>query len=125
MTRILLVDDHPHIVRLLELALKRDDREILVAHDGEHALEIARRERPDLIILDVQMPGVDGFRVLDRLRQDPDQARTLIVMLTVKAQPEDVTLGLDAGADFYLPKPFKPAEIASLVERALQTLRPD
>lgn len=121
MPKILLVDDHPDIVRLLQMALRSEGHTILTAGDGASALRIVHEERPDLVILDVVMPELDGLRVLNRIKTDPDLCRTIVVMLTVRDQPEDVTLGLDIGADFYVAKPFKPLEITSLVRRVFET----
>jgi len=120
MGKILVVDDHPDIVRLLEISLRSEGHEICTAGDGTEALRKVHEERPDLVILDVMMPGVDGYRVLNRIKTSPELCRTVVVMLTVRDQPEDVTLGLDIGADFYLTKPFKPTEVTALVRRVFQ-----
>jgi two-component system, OmpR family, alkaline phosphatase synthesis response regulator PhoP len=124
MAKILLVDDHPDIVRLLQISLKSEGHTILTAYDGAQALEVIHQEHPDLVILDVVMPEVDGYRVLNRIKTDPSLQHTMVVMLTVKDQPEDIALGLDIGADFYLSKPFKPTEVTSLVRRVFQTCPP-
>ena len=121
MAKILLVDDHPDVVRLLEMILQRDGYTLLKAYDGVQALEQVRAERPDVVILDVVMPELDGIRVLNRIKTDPELRDTIVVMLTAKDHPEDVTLGLDVGTDFYLCKPFRPAEVSSLVRRILET----
>src|SRR5689334_22495391 len=105
MAKILLADDHPHILRLLEICLQGDGHTFLTATDGTEALELTRAEHPDLVILDVVMPGLDGYRVLHRIRSDPDLRGTLVVMLSAQDQPEDIALGLDVGADCYLCKP--------------------
>jgi DNA-binding response OmpR family regulator len=124
MGKILLVDDHHDIVRLLEMALLPEGHTILKAHDGAEALRKVREERPDLVILDVVMPEPDGIRVLNRIKLDPDLRETIVVMLTVRDQPEDLTLGLDVGADYYLCKPFRPVDVASLVRRIFQIREP-
>jgi CheY-like chemotaxis protein len=121
MAKILLADDHPDIVRLLALALKAGNHTILAAYDGATALRMVQEQHPDVVVLDIAMPELDGIRVLNRIKTDPDLRDTVVVMLTVRDQPEDVTLGLDVGADFYLSKPFKPTEVASLVQRILET----
>jgi DNA-binding response OmpR family regulator len=121
MAKILLADDHPDIVRLLELALNAGNHTILTAFDGAAAWRLAQEERPDVVVLDIAMPKLDGIRVLNRIKTDPELRETVVVMLTVRDQPEDVTLGLDVGADFYLSKPFKPTEVAALVQRVLET----
>jgi DNA-binding response OmpR family regulator len=120
MAKILLADDHPDIVRLLQICLRGEGHELFIAYDGSEALRLVEEERPDLAILDVIMPGVDGYRVLNRIKSDPELRDMVVVMLTVKDQPEEVTLGLDIGADYYLAKPFKPAEMSSLVRRILE-----
>jgi len=120
MPKILLADDHPDIVRLLQIALRNEGHTILTAYDGAEALRTAEEERPDLIILDVMMPELDGFRVLNRIKSDPELSNTTVVMLTCRDQPEDVSLGLDIGADFYLAKPFKPTDVVSLVRRVFE-----
>jgi DNA-binding response OmpR family regulator len=124
MPKILLVDDHPDIVRLLQISLRAEGHTILAAYDGAQALRTVQEERPDLVFLDVVMPEVDGFRVLNRIKTDPDLRNTTVVMLTVKDQPEDMALGLDIGADFYLSKPFKPTDVTSLVRRIFETQPP-
>src|SRR5690349_5173871 len=105
MAKILLADDHPDIVRLLQVSLKSEGHTIFTACNGKQALEILHEQHPDLVILDVVMPEVDGYRVLNRIKTDPALRDITVVMLTVRDQPEDVTLGLDIGADFYLSKP--------------------
>jgi two-component system, OmpR family, alkaline phosphatase synthesis response regulator PhoP len=117
MGKVLLVDDHPDIVRLLQIALQPQGHAILTAYNGAQALELIQSEHPDLVVLDVMMPEVDGLRVLNRIKTSPELQDIVVVMLTVRDQPEDVTLGLDVGADYYLTKPFKPDEIAALVRR--------
>jgi DNA-binding response OmpR family regulator len=119
MARILLVDDHPKIVRLLQVALEKE-HEVLAAYNGEDALRIARETHPDVIVLDVVMPGLDGYRVLHRIRESPEMQDITIIMLTVKDQPDDVMLGFTVGADYYIPKPFNAADIASLIHRHLE-----
>ncbi len=124
MSKILLVDDHPDILRLLQISLKSGPYHVITASDGLQALELARSERPALMILDVVMPGLDGYRVLNRIKSDPELSSIIVVMLTVKDHPEDITLGLEIGADFYLSKPFRPTEVAELVHRLLCSAEP-
>jgi len=121
MGKILLVDDHPDILRLLQISLKSEGHTILTAGDGAAALEIIAQEHPDLVILDVVMPQLDGYRVLNRVKTDPSLADVTVVMLTVRDQPEDMALGLDIGADYYLTKPFRPTDVTSLVRRIFET----
>jgi DNA-binding response OmpR family regulator len=120
MGKILLADDHPHIVRLLQMSLQADGHTILSTTNGLDALEVARAEHPDLVILDVNMPGLDGFRVLSRIKSDPELRDIVVVMLTIQDHAEEVTLGLEIGADYYLGKPFRPDEIRQLVRRIFE-----
>ena len=120
MGKILLADDHPEIVRLLQIALRPEGHTVFTAHDGLRALELVQTERPDVVILDVIMPELDGLRVLNRIKTDPEIRDTVVVMLTVRDQPEEVALGLDVGADYYLAKPFRPTEVSSLIRRIFQ-----
>lgn len=116
MGKVLVVDDHPKIVRLLQLELRRE-HEVLTAYNGEDALKIIAEEHPQVVILDVIMPGLDGYRVLHRIKSNPETADISVIMLTVKDQPDDVMLGMTVGADYYIPKPFNANDIASLVRR--------
>jgi two-component system, OmpR family, alkaline phosphatase synthesis response regulator PhoP len=117
MARILLVDDDPVTLRLLQAYLAADGHTILTAADGAEACQKIWAERPDLILLDVMMPEVDGFRVLNRVKTDPEIRDTIVVMLTARDDAQDMALGLDVGADYYLAKPFDPADVTSLVRR--------
>src|SRR5205823_5323852 len=118
MARILVVDDHPKIVRLLEVALK-PEHEVFTAYNGDDALKIVNEQHPDLMILDGVMPGVDGYRVLHRVKSNPATEDVTVIMLTVKDQPDDVLVGLTVGADYYVPKPLTANDIAALVRRHL------
>jgi two-component system alkaline phosphatase synthesis response regulator PhoP len=123
MARILLADDHPHIVRLLEVSLRAEGHEVLTAFDGRQALCRVREERPDLVILDVKMPELDGLRVLNRIKTDDDLRHTVVIMLTVSDHPGEMALGLDIGADYYLSKPFRPTEVTALVRRICEQIQ--
>lgn len=119
MPTILIADDEPNIVELVRLTLEDDRVNVVVAHDGASALGCAEAFRPDLILLDVNMPDMSGFEVCVQLRQSPGLAAAKIVMLTAAAQEADVARGLAAGADHYLTKPFSPVRLLSLVEALL------
>ena len=119
MGKILLVDDHPHIVRLLHMALTADGHEVSSASNGIEALEKVKAERPDVVVLDVVMPELDGMRVLHRIKSDPELSGTTVVMLTVKVATEDISLASGIGADYYLSKPFNPKDIQLLMHRIL------
>src|SRR5215831_2600670 len=108
MTTVLIADDEPPIVELVRFTLEDDQIQVVGAFDGVAALELACAVRPDLVLLDVQMPHLSGLEVCRRLRQTPECAHTRIVMLTAAAQAEDRAGGLAAGADEYFTKPFSP-----------------
>jgi DNA-binding response OmpR family regulator len=119
MTKVLVVDDHPHIVRLVQRELEAEAYEIITAADGEEALEKIRRERPALVVLDVMLPKKSGLDVLRAVKADPSTRAIAVILLTVKDHDADVTLGLHLGADWYVPKPFRPGDIATLARRFL------
>ena len=117
---ILVVDDDPDIARFVEVNLRSAGYDVSVASDGEQALEKAAALRPDLVLLDVMMPRIDGFEVAQRLRRNPQTASTSIIMLTAKALSTDKVLGLTAGADDYFIKPFDPIELLARVKGTLR-----
>jgi DNA-binding response OmpR family regulator len=119
MPTILVVDDEPPILELVRYTLEDEQIRVLEASDGAQALETALAARPDLILLDVQMPRLDGLEVCRRLRADASLAGTRIVMLTAAGQDADRALGLAAGADEYLTKPFSPLALFTLVRSLL------
>ena len=119
MPTILVVDDEPPIVELVRYTLEDEQIRVLEADDGVKALETARSARPDLILLDVQMPRLDGLEVCRRLRADASLAGTRIVMLTAAGQDADRARGIAAGADEYLTKPFSPLALFTLVRSLL------
>jgi len=119
---ILIADDEAHIRLLLEQALEELEEEgvrLVSAADGARALEAIRRERPTLVVLDVMMPGMNGFEVCRAVRAEPALAATRIVMLTAKGQEFDRKRGEEAGADRYLTKPFDPDEIVRVARELL------
>ena len=115
--KILAVDDERHIVRLVEVNLQRAGYEVVTAFDGKEALEKVKSETPDLVVLDVMMPYMDGFEVLRNLKADPTTAEIPVIMLTAKAQDADVFRGWQSGVDCYLTKPFNPMELLTFVKR--------
>jgi len=119
--RILVVDDERHIVRLVQVNLERQGYEVITAYDGVECLEKAKTGKPDLIVLDVMMPRMDGFEALQRLKTDPETSHIPVVMLTARAQDRDVLQGYQYGADLYLTKPFSPLELISLVKRVFES----
>ncbi len=118
--RILVVDDDQEIVRLLRAYLEQNGYQVLVAHDGERALQMLRRERPDLVVLDLLLPGRDGWEVTRIARSDPNLATTPIIMLTARIEAQDKIVGLELGADDYVTKPFNPREIVARVRAVLR-----
>ena len=121
--KILAVDDERHIVRLVEVNLQRAGYEVVTAFDGREALEKVKAETPDLIVLDVMMPYMDGFEVLKTLKADPSTAEIPVIMLTAKAQDADVFRGWQSGVDCYLTKPFNPMELLTFVKRIFDSMR--
>ncbi len=123
--KILTVDDEKHIVRLIQVNLERHGYEVVTAHDGREALEKVESERPDLVILDVMMPYMDGFEVLQNMKRNPGTRDIPVIMLTAKAQDADVFKGWQSGVDCYLTKPFNPMELISFVQRIFKSLDVD
>ncbi len=117
--KILVIEDDPIATRLIEYILKKRGYQVLTAPDGSAGLQMARDENPDLIILNVMLPGIDGLEVCHRLRVEPGMAQTPVLMLSGKAQPADIANGLSIGADDYLTKPAAPSEIVRRVESLL------
>ena len=120
--KILAVDDERHIVRLVQVNLERAGYEVVTAFDGKDALEKVASEQPDLVVLDVMMPYMDGFEVLQNLRKNPNTRELPVIMLTAKAQDADVFRGWQSGVDCYLTKPFNPMELISFVKRIFKSL---
>lgn len=118
--KILVCDDERHIVRLIQVNLERHGYTVVTAYDGKEGLEKARAEKPDLMVLDVMMPYMDGFEVLKTLKREPDTENLPVIMLTAKAQDKDVFEGYHYGADMYLTKPFNPMELIAFVKRIAQ-----
>jgi two-component system alkaline phosphatase synthesis response regulator PhoP len=122
MATILVVDDDPKIRELLRLYVAREGHRVIHAGDGPEALEAAARLRPDLVLLDVMLPGLDGFEVCRRLRDDG--AEMPILLLTARSGDSDKVIGLDIGADDYIVKPFSPRELMARVRAQLRRHRP-
>jgi two-component system, OmpR family, alkaline phosphatase synthesis response regulator PhoP len=123
--RILVVDDDKSIVKVLAGYLEQAGFAILVAHDGEAALHMLRRERPDLVILDLMMPKRDGWEVTRIVRTDKDLASTPIIMLTARFEDTDKIAGLELGADDYVTKPFNAREVVTRVKALLRRQKLD
>ena len=117
--KVLIADDEPNILISLEFLMKREGHQVVVARDGDEALAAIRRERPDLVLLDVMMPGKTGFDVCAAVRADESFAATKIVLLTAKGRDTDVAKGTALGADAYITKPFSTKELAARVRELL------
>jgi two-component system alkaline phosphatase synthesis response regulator PhoP len=116
--RVLAVDDEPDVLRLIEIKLKKVGFEVLTARDGEEGLNKAVAERPDVVLMDVMMPKMDGFTAAGKIKEQM-QSPPLILMLTAKGQESDVVRGLSGGADDYIVKPFAPRELIARINVAL------
>jgi two-component system alkaline phosphatase synthesis response regulator PhoP len=117
---ILIADDEPNILVSLEYLMKREGYTVHLARDGEEALEVLRRERPRLVLLDVMMPRKTGFEVCQEVRQDEAVKDTLILMLTAKGRETDIVKGLALGANAYMTKPFSTRELVVKVQALLE-----
>jgi DNA-binding response OmpR family regulator len=117
---ILVVDDEARIVKLVRDYLERAGFAVVVAYDGQTALQVTRREQPDLVILDLMLPGMDGLDVCRRLRQE---SGVPVIMLTARVEEADRIVGLELGADDYVTKPFSPGELVARVRAALRRAR--
>jgi DNA-binding response OmpR family regulator len=116
--KLLVVDDDRDLVETLDYALRREGYEVVKAYDGEAALETVTRERPDVVVLDINLPKLAGFVVLERIRQ-VDQ-HVAVIMLSAREEENDIVRGLQLGADDYLTKPFRPKELAARVKAILR-----
>lgn len=120
MLKVLVVDDEEHILELIRFNLERESFHVLTAGDGNQALEMVRSENPDLVILDVMLPGQDGLSVCRSLRQDENTRSIPIIMLSARVEELDRILGLEMGADDYVTKPFSPRELVARVKARLR-----
>ena len=120
--KILIVDDDQNICELLRLYLAKEGYETLIAHDGEKALELFEQNKPNMVLLDVMMPRMDGWEVCRRIRA---QANTPIIMLTAKGETFDKVLGLELGADDYVVKPFDSKEVVARIKAVLRRCNPE
>jgi DNA-binding response OmpR family regulator len=122
-TKVLIVDDEAPIRLLCRVNLEPEGMEVLEAADGQSGLETARAELPDVILLDVMMPGMDGWEVAERLIEDETTHEIPLVFLTARAELRDRARGLELGGVDYITKPFNPTELASVVEHLLERVR--
>lgn len=117
--RILIADDEPNIVLALEFLMKKEGYEVQTVSDGEHALRAIETSSPDLILLDIMMPKLDGYEVCQRIRSNPSMKNIIIIMLTAKGREIEREKGLALGADFYITKPFSTREVVQKVREVL------
>lgn len=117
MKKVLIVDDEPDFADMIGMRLEANDYTVVTASDGVEGLTKARDENPDLILLDVMMPGLDGFEVLKRLRKSPSTADTRVVMLTAKGESKSIFRGQELGADDYLIKPCDSEELLAVCKK--------
>lgn len=115
--KILTCDDEKNIVRLIQVNLERQGYEVVTAYNGRECLEVCEREHPDLIVLDLMMPEMTGFEVLDTLKKNPATENIPVIMLTARTQDQDVLRGWQAGVECYLTKPFNPIELVTFIKR--------
>lgn len=118
--KILIVDDEPNIVIPLQFLMEQNGYNILVAQSGEEALEMISKEKPDLVLLDIMLPGVDGFEVCEIVRLNPEWRNIKIIFLTAKGRDVDIAKGMVLGADEYITKPFSNQQIIDAVIKLLK-----
>ena len=119
MKKILIVDDEPNIVMTLEYTFKKSNYEVFIARDGQEALDILKTNFPDVIILDIMLPMVDGFATLEQIRKDANLQHTKVMFLSAKNKESDIEKGLALGADAYMTKPFSIKKVVEKVEELL------
>ena len=118
--RLLLVDDEVELVEMIKFRLEASGYEVLTANDGQQALEIARREKPGLVILDVMLPKMDGYKVCGLIKKDSRYAHIPVMMFTAKAMDADMKLGQEVSADAYLTKPFEPKVLLEKIKELVK-----
>jgi two-component system alkaline phosphatase synthesis response regulator PhoP len=122
--KVLVIDDEPGIIEIVEANLEGDGFEVISASNGKEGLEKIKNEQPELVVLDVMMPEMDGWEVLRSLEQDAATAGLPVIMLTAKAADEDYIFGLEEGAVEYITKPFLPQELVNRIKITLMVLNP-
>ena len=124
-TTVLVVDDNEDNIRIVSAILLGRGFEVRIARDGKGALEAVKRAAPDVILLDIMMPGMDGIEVLDHIKADPRSASIPVIMVTAKAQDEDLLAGYKYGAEYYVTKPFTARQILYAIGLVLGTEQPE
>ncbi len=123
--RIMVVEDDPHVLRQIAFALEHEGYSVTTATAGDDALRQLMRERPDLLVTDVMMPGLDGYDLVDQLRRDESLCDLPVIMVTARTADEDISKGFSSGTDIYIEKPFKPAELVAFVRRFVGPAKQD
>ena len=118
--KILLAEDEPHIAHLIVFKLEREGFDVTWAKDGGEALELFNKDIPDLLLLDIMMPVMDGFDVLKHIKENESYSNIPVIMLTAKGQTSDVEKGFELGSDDYIIKPFRPAELVARIKSKLK-----
>jgi two-component system, OmpR family, alkaline phosphatase synthesis response regulator PhoP len=122
-TKVLVIDDEAPIRLLCRVNLEAERMDVVEAADGAEGLELARAEKPDIVLLDVMMPGMDGWQVAEKLLENQETSQIPLVFLTARAELRDRARGLELGGVDYITKPFNPVELASVVEKLLERVR--
>jgi DNA-binding response OmpR family regulator len=118
--KIVIIEDEPDILEVLSYNLRREGFEIMSATDGNQGLALVKRELPDLVLLDLMLPGMDGVELCTNIKKHPQTQHTLLIMVTAKGEESDIVLGLGVGADDYVTKPFSPKELVARVKAVLR-----
>jgi DNA-binding response OmpR family regulator len=118
--KIVIIEDEPDILEVLSYNLRREGFDVVAAHDGLQGLALVKREQPDLVLLDLMLPGMDGIELCGSVKKNPATQNTLIIMVTAKGEESDIVLGLGVGADDYVTKPFSPKELVARVKAVLR-----
>ncbi len=118
--KIVIIEDEPDILEVLSFNLKREGFVVIEALDGDTGLSLVKKEKPDLLLLDLMLPGTDGIEICSVIKNDYDLVNTLVIMVTAKGEESDIVLGLGVGADDYISKPFSPKELVARVKAVLR-----
>jgi DNA-binding response OmpR family regulator len=121
MKKILLVDDEPNIIMSLEYTFKKQNFEVFIARDGQEALDILKNEQPDVIILDIMMPNVDGYATIESVKKNEKLTNCKVIFLSAKNKESDIEKGMQLGADAYMTKPFSIKKLVDQVNELLST----
>ena len=119
MSKILIVDDEPNILMSLDFLMRKQGYEVLIARDGGEALQIIDNDIPDVVLLDIMMPEVDGYEVCQHVKQTNDKQHMKVVFLTAKSKKEDIEKGYEMGADLYLTKPFSTRQLVKEIKQLM------